>query len=127
MANSSRDQIGPIPPNGLPGKVGKRRWSASSATTVNRNAASDLDDILGVLCRSGASCREPPLAFSQPRAAARTAAGSLPSTQPRRPHTKLLQIRLQVYRPGEGVLAVCGLLSGLLARFLLPRQPHGLP
>src|SRR6185312_2924230 len=97
-----------------------------SATTANRNAASDLDDFLGVLCRAGVSCRESPLAFSNSRAVARTAAGSLPSTQPRQPHTKLLQIRLQIYRPGEGVLAVCGLLSGL-ARFLLQRQPHGLP
>jgi len=125
-ANWSRDQIVPTPPNGLPEKVGKRRWSASSATTANRNAASDLDAILGVLCRPGVSCREPPLAFSNSRAVARTAAGSLPSPQPRQPHTKLLQIRLQIYRPGEGVLAVCGLLGGL-ARFLLPRQPHGLP
>src|SRR4051812_23408230 len=38
-ANSSNDQIAPIPPNGPPEKVVKRRLSASSATTENRNTA----------------------------------------------------------------------------------------
>src|SRR3954452_17082422 len=65
-AHSSNDQIAPIPPNDPPEKVVKRRLSASSATTENRNAAFNRDSRPGpasttvVFYRDGGSERRRP-------------------------------------------------------------------
>ena len=81
-APSSSDQIGLVPPNGLPEKAGKPRLSASFVMTANRNAASNR------AAARRCSRRGPPWVWSGPDALpvlrcgllSRSAAGHLQAT-----------------------------------------------